>query len=69
MCWFATQVCASPEKSTNVPMTAKTLSSSVSFVHTASGPALPTGQYVSYTGTILRPTIPPCALMLSMYAW
>ena len=43
-CCFATQFCASPEKSMNVPMTANTFSSSVNFVHTASGPALPIGQ-------------------------
>ncbi len=43
-CWFATQACASPEKSMNVPMTANTLSSSVSLVQAASAGALPSGQ-------------------------
>src|SRR5260370_20870040 len=67
-CCFATEVWASREKSMKVPITAKTLSSSVSFVQTERGPAVPIGQYESYTGTSLRPTT-PFALMSSMNDW
>ena len=67
LCSFDTHFWPCPVKSMNTPTTAKTLSSSVKAVQIDNGsgfwPGI--GGYFLYTGTILRPLIPPFALMLS----
>src|SRR4051794_12393060 len=60
--------CACPVRSTKSPITANTCRSSVKLVQSASAGAGVIGQNVLYTGTILRPATPPCALMSLMYA-
>ena len=56
-----------PVKSMNTPSTAKTLSSSVNEVQSDNGSGFPPGigGYFLYTGTSLRPSIPPSLLMSS----
>ena len=67
LCSFVRHIWPWPVKSMNTPSTAKTLSSSVHEVHSDSGSGFPPGigGYFLYTGTILRPSMPPFLLMSS----
>ena len=67
-CVLARHSCDAPsfDESVKFPITAKTLSSCANCVHRVTVPVVPIGQNVWNTGTILRPAIPPLALMSSM---
>ena len=73
LCFLARHVSTEPSwaASLRLPITAKTLSSSANAVQicTFRSLVLVSGQYILKSGTILRPLMPPFALMSLMYAW